>query len=169
MSRKFSQILRNSENLDAHSPGSPYSLPVTEMNLPTLRKSRQKSQSEIASILEVNQAEISKMERRPDMYISTLINFVQALGGSVEIIARFPEAAPVRINQFALTHNSSEWNDMLMKVELAVLGDSNAGAGLTPLHEAWSFSPQQAPADTTFCSSSLTGKDWFNEMLFHPE
>jgi hypothetical protein len=44
---------------------------------------------------------ISKLERRADMYISTLRDFVRAMGGDLEITARFPDGE-VRINQFDL-------------------------------------------------------------------
>ena len=48
----------------------------------------------------MNQAAASKIERRADMYVSTLRSFIQAIGGDLEIIARFPDRPPVRINQF---------------------------------------------------------------------
>jgi hypothetical protein len=49
--------------------------------------------------LGINQAAVSKMERRTDMYISTLRQFVIAMGGELEITARFPDGA-IRIQQF---------------------------------------------------------------------
>ena len=42
---------------------------------------------------------MSKMERRADMYVSTLRNYIEAMGGELEIIASFPQGK-VRINQF---------------------------------------------------------------------
>lgn len=71
-----------------------------EMTLQELRKAKQKSQQAIAEQLHVKQAEVSKIERRVDMYVSTLRNYVQALGGSLEIVARFPASGSVRITQF---------------------------------------------------------------------
>jgi hypothetical protein len=47
----------------------------------------------------VNQAAVSKLERRADMYVSTLQSFVKAMGGEMKITARFPERT-VKINQF---------------------------------------------------------------------
>jgi hypothetical protein len=47
----------------------------------------------------MKQASISKLERRADMYISSLRRFVEAMGGQLEITAKFPEG-DVRINQF---------------------------------------------------------------------
>jgi transcriptional regulator len=72
-----------------------------EMTLQELRKAKNKLQHNLAKRLHVKQAEISKMERRTDMYVSTLRNYIEAMGGTLEIIARFPNQASVRINQFA--------------------------------------------------------------------
>jgi hypothetical protein len=47
----------------------------------------------------VNQAAVSKLERRADMYVSALQSFVKAMGGELKITARFPEGT-VEINQF---------------------------------------------------------------------
>jgi hypothetical protein len=52
------------------------------------------------AILGVNQAAVSKLERRTDMYVSTLQDFVRAMGGELKITARFPEGT-VEISQFA--------------------------------------------------------------------
>ncbi|MEK7838233.1 MAG: XRE family transcriptional regulator, partial [candidate division NC10 bacterium] len=58
------------------------------------------TQEHLAKVLHVNQSAISKLERRTDMYVSTLQDFVRAMGGRLEIRAVFPDGA-VRINQFA--------------------------------------------------------------------
>src|SRR5260363_388637 len=47
-------------------------------------------QVKLAQSLRVNQAAISKLEHRADMYISTLRDYIRAVGGDLEIIARFP-------------------------------------------------------------------------------
>ena len=49
------------------------------------------SQEDIAARLEVNQAAVSKVERRTDLYISTLRKHIEAMGGSLIIQAQFPE------------------------------------------------------------------------------
>lgn len=72
---------------------------VAEMPLQALRQARDLSQEELATILHVNQAAISKLERRTDMYISTLRRFVRAMGGELQITACFPDGV-VRITQF---------------------------------------------------------------------
>lgn len=69
-------------------------------NMKELRKALQCSQDKVARKLHINQAAVSKIERRTDMYVSTLRDFIEAMGGSLEIIAQFPNSSPIRINQF---------------------------------------------------------------------
>jgi very-short-patch-repair endonuclease len=70
-----------------------------EMPLAELREARRLTQETLAGMLGNRQAAVSKIERRADMYVSTLRRYVEALGGELEIIARFPEG-DVRIKQF---------------------------------------------------------------------
>lgn len=57
------------------------------------------SQKVIAELLNVQQPAIAKMEKRTDMYVSTLRSHIEAMGGQLEVIARFPDGA-VRITNF---------------------------------------------------------------------
>jgi transcriptional regulator with XRE-family HTH domain len=70
-----------------------------EATLRQLREARERSQEDMAAKLHIKQAAVSKLERRTDMYLSTLRSYIEAMGGKLEIIARFPNRA-VRINQF---------------------------------------------------------------------
>ena len=63
----------------------------TQHLLQEIRQSKQFSQEHLAEILSTKQANISRMERRTDMYISTLRNYIEAMGGKLDIIAKFPE------------------------------------------------------------------------------
>ena len=67
--------------------------------LKELRQARQMSQEQLAEVLHIKQASVSKLERRTDMYISTLRDFLRAMGGELEIRAIFPNAV-FRIDQF---------------------------------------------------------------------
>lgn len=69
------------------------------MPLQELPRARGLSQETLAAALKVRQASISKLERRTDMYISTLRSHIEAMGGELEIIARFPDGE-VRISNF---------------------------------------------------------------------
>ena len=71
---------------------------IAEMPLDELREARQLTQEHLAQLLRVKQPAVSRMERRVDMYLSTLQTIVKAMGGELEIIARFPEGI-VKINQ----------------------------------------------------------------------
>jgi transcriptional regulator with XRE-family HTH domain len=70
-----------------------------EMALAELRRARELSQLELAQTLGVGQAAIAKMEKRADMYISTLRRFIEAMGGELRILAHFP-GKDVQIENF---------------------------------------------------------------------
>ena len=72
---------------------------IRNMALDELRAARNLTQEQLAKTLGVAQAAVSKMERRTDMYISTLQTAIKAMGGDLEIRAVFPEGT-VRIHQF---------------------------------------------------------------------
>jgi len=63
------------------------------MPLHQLRNAREMTQTRLAEVLSVDQGRISKLERRTDMYLSTLRSYVEAMGGTLEIRAVFPEGA----------------------------------------------------------------------------
>jgi len=70
-----------------------------EMALEEVRGALRMTQQQLAKTLNVDQSAISKLERRTDMYVSTLERFIEAMGGRLEIRAIFPEGS-VRISQF---------------------------------------------------------------------
>lgn len=74
------------------------------MPLQELRQVRRLSQETLAEILGLNQPDISKLEQRTDIYVSTLRRYIEAMGGHLEILARFPDGA-VKITQFAALEN----------------------------------------------------------------
>lgn len=71
-----------------------------EMDLAEVRKALKLSQAELGDTLQIGQASVAKLERRTDMYVSTLRRFIEAMGGELEIVARFPDHA-VKIKTFA--------------------------------------------------------------------
>jgi transcriptional regulator with XRE-family HTH domain len=72
---------------------------IAAMPLDELRRARQMTQARLAESLGVNQGEVSKIEHRTDLYLSTLTEYVEALGGTLEIRAVFRDRE-VRITQF---------------------------------------------------------------------
>lgn len=90
---------------------------LAEMPLNELRQARGLSQVLLASHLGVGQPAVAKLERRTDMYISTLRSHIRAMGGELNITATFPEGE-VKISNFAdiqepdeATCNSPQTND----------------------------------------------------------
>jgi DNA-binding XRE family transcriptional regulator len=72
---------------------------LAAMPLDQLRKAQEMTQLQLAEILDVNQGEISKIEHRSDICVSTLADYIEALGGRLEIRAVFTDRE-VRITQF---------------------------------------------------------------------
>lgn len=77
-----------------------------ELLLSEIRQLSGKSQREIADALGIKQPSLSKLESQADMQISTLRKIVKALGGELEVVARFPSGL-VRIAQFGTSTSSS--------------------------------------------------------------
>lgn len=71
-----------------------------EMALHELREARRLTQAALGETLHVDQSAVAKMEKRTDMYVSNLRRFVQAMGGELHVVARFPEG-DVEITNFA--------------------------------------------------------------------
>jgi len=71
-----------------------------EMTLREVRKAQQKTQHEIAQVLGIKQAAVSRLEQRTDMYLSTLNSYLHSMGGQLEITARFPNHKEVKLYQF---------------------------------------------------------------------
>lgn len=71
--------------------------------LKDLRQAMQKTQVDLAAALHVGQDSISRLEKRSDMLLSTLRGYIEAMGGTLEIVARFPNRPPVTIESFTDT------------------------------------------------------------------
>jgi|SRR5665213_1178890 len=82
----------------------------TEMALHELRQARERSQQDLARELGVGQPAVAKLERRADMYVSNLRRYIEALGGSLEITARFPEGNVNIVNFGELADTPSDGN-----------------------------------------------------------
>ena len=91
MANKFSALrARMSPQAQAVSAARAEAM-LLELELQALRKSRQVTQVDLAKAMQVDQAAVSKLEHRDDMYISTLRSYVQALGGELKLVASFPD------------------------------------------------------------------------------
>src|SRR5260370_40418733 len=72
---------------------------LTEMALDELRHAQEKTQQDLARLLNVNQAAISKLESRIDMDVSTLRKYVEDLSAQLEITAQSPDGTTGRITE----------------------------------------------------------------------
>ncbi|MFA6021611.1 MAG: helix-turn-helix domain-containing protein [Rhodospirillales bacterium] len=70
-----------------------------EYSLREIRKALTLTQDQLAQELGVGQDEISRIERRTDMLVSTLRRVIAGMGGELEIVARFPDHEPVHISK----------------------------------------------------------------------
>jgi DNA-binding transcriptional regulator YiaG len=71
-----------------------------EMTLRTLRQARQLTQEQVASRLNIGQDAVSRMESRNDIHLSTLTQAVQAMGGELELLVKFPDRPPIKLAGF---------------------------------------------------------------------
>jgi transcriptional regulator with XRE-family HTH domain len=73
---------------------------MQEMALQELRQALELTQTQLADVLKINQAAVSKIESQSDMYVSTLRRVLEAMGARLEIVAEFPDRRVV-IDQFS--------------------------------------------------------------------
>lgn len=69
--------------------------------LKDLREAVQRTQEDLAARLGVGQDTVSRIERRSDILLSTLRRYVEAMGGELNLVARFPNRAPLIIEHIA--------------------------------------------------------------------
>jgi DNA-binding XRE family transcriptional regulator len=69
--------------------------------LKDLRHAVERTQEDLAASLGVGQDTVSRIERRSDILLSTLRRYVAAMGGKLELVARFPNRPPLVIEQIA--------------------------------------------------------------------
>jgi predicted XRE-type DNA-binding protein len=100
MAKKFSELRANMSPDAQAKANKATKIMLAEMPLNELRQARGLSQKKLAEILHVQQPSVAKMEQRTDMYLSTLRGHIHAMGGELEIIARFPDGV-VKITNFS--------------------------------------------------------------------
>ena len=101
MARKFIELrARMSPEAQSRAAARAEAM-LVEMQLQELRKARNLTQVDLAKAMSVEQAAISKLERRDDMYVSTLREYVKALGGELKLVASFPDG-DIQVHPFEL-------------------------------------------------------------------
>jgi len=100
VAKQFAQLRsRMSSESQARAQAKAHAM-LAEMPLNELRQARGLSQKMLAEVLHVQQPSIAKMEKRTDMYLSTLRSHIEAMGGQLEVVARFPDGA-IKISNFS--------------------------------------------------------------------
>jgi len=72
-----------------------------EMSLRDLRKARKQTQTRIAQQLGINQENVSRIEKRSDLLLSTLSGYVEAMGGKLSLVVEFPDRPPISLTGIA--------------------------------------------------------------------
>jgi DNA-binding XRE family transcriptional regulator len=79
-----------------------------EMTLRDLRKAQDLTQERMAELLGVGQESISRLEGRADMLLSTLRGYITAMGGSLDLVVRFPDRPAVSLSALSASRNDNK-------------------------------------------------------------
>jgi transcriptional regulator with XRE-family HTH domain len=91
-----------------------------ELNLRELRRLRHLTQARLSKKLKIGQEGVSRIEKRTDLYISTLRSYVEGVGGELTLIARFPDRPPVVLSGFGLDEDRAEAKKRAAKASKSV-------------------------------------------------
>lgn len=98
MTRDFNELFMKMKPVAQERVKTRSSELLRAMALADLRRAQARTQQQLAETLNVNQAWVSRVERQTDMYLSTLRGYIEALGGELELAARFDNCV-VRLDQ----------------------------------------------------------------------
>jgi transcriptional regulator with XRE-family HTH domain len=82
-----------------------------EMTLQDLRKAREFTQIRMGELLNMRQENVSRLERRADLLVSTLQSYIAAMGGELSLIVEFKNRPPVKIAGLASILEQKEFSD----------------------------------------------------------
>jgi transcriptional regulator with XRE-family HTH domain len=145
MARNFKELQAKMDPASRADNARRVSEELQRMALEELRGAKQLTQSDMAEMLDVPQSSISRIEQRADMYLSTLRNYIQAVGGELRIQAVFPDGGTVVIDRFG------DYEERPYVVDAMAEGGGVFRLRARPLHH------QGAPLSTKpFKASGLT-------------
>jgi|GEM_PF-110643 ribosome-binding protein aMBF1 (putative translation factor) len=116
MARKFAELRAKMSGESRARAHALYQEMVAEMALHELRRARGMSQEMLAKMLGIKQPNVAKMEKRADTYISTLRATIEAMGGTLDIVARFPDGR-VKIKNFSSIGKDEAQDDLVIKAK----------------------------------------------------
>lgn len=99
MAKPFKNLVEKMSPASRERAADKTKMLLQEMLLNEIRQAKAMSQEKLAEELNIKQSSVSKIEHRADIYVSTLRSYIEALGGELNIIAKFPEGQ-VKINLF---------------------------------------------------------------------
>jgi predicted XRE-type DNA-binding protein len=94
---RFKEILAASATATARYNTVTAEIEARMLTLRNLRKAQSLTQATMAELLGMDQSEVSRLENRTDLLLSTLRRFVEATGGQLDLVARYPGSEPVTI------------------------------------------------------------------------
>lgn len=96
MARPLSELIRKvSKNIENAANAK-----AAEMDLDEIRRARHLTQNQVAETLQITQPSVAQLEKRNDVYISTLRNYLSSIGAELELVASFPDGTKISIAGF---------------------------------------------------------------------
>ena len=68
------------------------------LTLQDIRKAQKLTQEKMGEVLGIGQDSVSRLEKRTDLHLSTLNNYISAMGGNLKLVAEFPDRKPIIID-----------------------------------------------------------------------
>lgn len=99
------------KKLNALTPNRRKAIQRRAAELATLKELRiamELTQKDVAAALHIGQDSVSRLEKRSDMLISTLRTYIESMGGTLEITARFPDRPPITIENLSDTTGNED-------------------------------------------------------------
>ena len=94
---RFKALLETKPQAKARYDAVLAEISARQGTLRRLREARALTQSTVAELLDMDQSEVSRLEHRSDMLLSTLKRFVQATGGELHLVVQYPDGGPVEL------------------------------------------------------------------------
>jgi DNA-binding XRE family transcriptional regulator len=79
-----------------------------ELNLRELRRLRKLTQARLSKKLKIGQEGVSRIEKRSDLYLSTLRSYLKGVGGELTLMVKFPDRPPVILTGFGENSESKK-------------------------------------------------------------
>ena len=94
---RFNALLKTKPRAKARHDAVLAEINSRQATLRRLREARALTQSTLGDLLDMDQSEVSRLEHRSDMLLSTLRRFIHATGGEMHIVVSYPDGGPVEL------------------------------------------------------------------------